>query len=55
MIDANLVWIILGGGLFYTFGMIPFVKDQKGDHFIWHFFVLFGAVTHWFGIYLFVY
>lgn len=53
--DLWLFILILGGGLFYTFGMIPFVKDQKGDHFIWHFFVLFGAVTHWFGIYLFVY
>lgn len=53
--DMWLFIMILGGGLFYTFGMIPFAKDRKGDHFIWHFFVLFGAVTHWFGIYLFVY
>ena len=28
---------------------------QKGAHFIWHFFVFFGAMAHWFGIYLYVY
>ncbi len=53
--DLWLFFMILGGGLLYTFGMIPFVKDKKGDHFIWHIFVLLGATAHWFGIYLFVY
>ncbi len=51
----ELFWLILGGGIIYTVGMIPFVKDKKSDHFIWHFFVLAGAILHWFGIYLYVY
>ncbi|MBR6965540.1 MAG: hemolysin III family protein [Clostridia bacterium] len=46
---------ILGGGLFYTLGIIPFALKRKGAHFIWHFFVLFGAVTHWLGIFLYLY
>lgn len=57
MIQGNLplfFWI-LGGGILYTVGIIPFAVKKRGAHFIWHFFVLFGAVAHWFGIYLFVY
>lgn len=46
---------ILGGGFVYTIGMIPFAKNKKYSHYIWHFFVLGGALIHWFGIYLFVY
>ena len=45
----------LGGGLIYTLGIIPFALRKKGSHFIWHFFVLFGAIAHWIGIYLFLY
>jgi len=52
---ALLFWI-LGGGIVYTLGMIPFVKKGvKGAHFIWHFFVLAGAITQFIGIYLYVY
>lgn len=53
--EFNLLWSILLGGVIYTIGMIPFLKDKKYDHFIWHFFVLAGAIIHWFAIYLFVY
>ena len=53
--NLPLLWMILIGGVIYTVGMIPFVKDKKYNHFIWHFFVLAGAILHWFGIYLFVY
>ena len=57
MIRENLplFFFTLAGGLSYTFGIIPFALKKKGAHFIWHFFVLFGAVAHWFGIYLYVY
>ncbi len=57
MIKDNLplFFTILGGGILYTVGMIPFIKDTKGAHFIWHLFVLAGAIAHWFGIYLFIY
>ena len=53
--NLPLFFFILGGGLFYTLGIIPFAMKKKGAHFIWHFFVLFGAVTHWFGIFLYLF
>jgi hemolysin III len=53
--DRLLMWMILAGGVVYTVGMIPFVKDTKGAHFIWHLFVLAGAVVHWLAIYFLVY
>ena len=53
--NLPLFFFILGGGLLYTFGIIPFAVKKRGAHFIWHFFVLFGAVVHWFGLYLYLY
>ncbi|CDM70034.1 putative membrane protein [Clostridium bornimense] len=53
--NLPLLWMIFIGGVIYTVGMIPFLKDKKYNHFIWHFFVLAGAILHWFGIYLFVF
>ena len=57
MVAENLPLFIttLAGGIIYTIGIIPFVLKRKGAHFIWHFFVFFGAVIHWFGIYFFLY
>ena len=46
---------VLGGGVVYTVGIIPFALKRKGAHFIWHFFVLAGAVLQWLGIYLYLY
>ena len=48
------MWI-LAGGVVYTVGIIPFAIDMKVSHFIWHFFVLAGAVVQWVGIYLYIY
>ncbi|NLK95749.1 MAG: hypothetical protein GX275_11280 [Clostridiales bacterium] len=53
--NMPLLWMIIIGGVIYTVGMIPFSRDKKYDHFIWHFFVLVGAILHWFGIYLYIY
>lgn len=53
--NIPLLFMILIGGVVYTVGMVPFARDKKYDHFIWHFFVLIAALLHWFGIYLFVY
>ncbi|SCK04589.1 hemolysin [uncultured Clostridium sp.] len=53
--NMPLLWMILIGGVIYTIGMIPFSRDKKYSHFIWHFFVIIGSILHWFGIYLFVY
>lgn len=52
--NMPLLWMILIGGVIYTIGMIPFTRDKKYSHFIWHFFVMIGAILHWFGIYLFI-
>ena len=49
--ENGLFWLGLGGAfytigiLFYTLRKIPF------NHFIWHLFVLSGAISHWFFIY----
>lgn len=48
------LWIIAGGVL-YSLGMIPFALRKKVSHFIWHFFVLFGAVAQWIGIFRYIY
>ena len=53
--NLPLFWMVLGGGVIYTLGIIPFALKRKGSHFLWHFFVLFGAVVHWIAIYLYVY
>lgn len=48
------LWI-LGGGIVYSLGMIPFAIHTKVAHFVWHFFVIAGAIVQWVGIYLYVY
>lgn len=53
--NLPLFWGILGGGLVYTIGMIPFSRHVKCSHFIWHFFVLVAAIVHFISIYLFIY
>lgn len=50
-----LLWYILAGGLVYTLGMIPFARNRRYDHCIWHVFVLAAAVLHWVGIYTQIY
>ena len=57
MIRENLPLFLftLIGGVVYTVGIIPFALKRKGAHFLWHFFVFFGAVIHWCGIYFFLY
>ena len=46
---------ILGGGVTYSVGIIPFVLKKRASHFIWHFFVLGGAIVQWFGIYKYIF
>ena len=57
MMGSNLplaMWI-LAGGVLYTLGIIPFAMKARASHFIWHFFVLAGAVVQWVGIYLYLF
>lgn len=56
-LDLPLFLFILGGGLTYTLGMIPFaaLKKKTSAHFIWHFVVLAGSILMATGIYLYVF
>jgi hemolysin III len=43
--------LFLGGG-FYSLGIVFYaVRKIPYNHFIWHLFVLGGAISHWFLIY----
>ncbi|MFS4469418.1 PAQR family membrane homeostasis protein TrhA [Maribacter sp. 2210JD10-5] len=44
--------LLFSGGLFYTLGIIFYAWERVPfNHFIWHLFVLGGAICHWFLIY----
>ncbi|WP_318312391.1 PAQR family membrane homeostasis protein TrhA [Flagellimonas crocea] len=48
MSTAGLFYLSLGG-VFYTIGIIFYaVKKIPYNHLIWHFFVLGGAISHWY-------
>lgn len=51
----TLLWFILAGGLVYTLGMIPFARNRKWNHCVWHVLVLAAAAIHWLGIYGLIY
>lgn len=53
--NLPLLFYILGGGIIYTLGIIPFALKKGVSHFIWHFFVLLGAIIQWIGIYTCLY
>lgn len=53
--NRPLLLLIFLGGVAYTIGMIPFARNRKYDHCVWHLFVLAGALFHWFGIYNLLY
>lgn len=53
--NPHLAMWILAGGVLYTLGIIPFAMKARVSHFIWHFFVLAGAVVQWVGIYLYLF
>jgi len=50
MVPRGLLWWILAGGLFYTGGVLFYVrKEMRYHHVLWHFFVLFGSACHFLG------
>ena len=53
--DYAFLGYILGGGVVYSLGIIPFAMKGHAAHFIWHIFVLAGAVVQWIGIYNTIY
>lgn len=44
------VWLMLGGGLFYSLGCAFYLMKIRYMHSIWHLFVIGGAVMHYFAI-----
>ncbi|MEP2237862.1 MAG: hemolysin III family protein [Maribacter sp.] len=45
--------LLMLGGAFYTIGILFYaIRKIPYNHFIWHLFVLCGAISHWFFIYL---
>ncbi|MBR2578690.1 MAG: hemolysin III family protein, partial [Clostridia bacterium] len=48
----QLCWLI-EGGIFYTVGAVIYLigKKVKYMHSIWHIFVLFGSICHFFTLY----
>ena len=52
---SNGVLLLFAGGLAYTVGIIFYAIDKiPFNHIIWHFFVLAGAIFHFFMIFLYV-
>ncbi len=54
-VGLGFVFFIVVGGIIYSLGIIPFLLRRGPSHFIWHFFVLLGAVVQWLGIYFYIY
>ncbi len=49
------MWLMVAGGLSYTFGIIFYIKDHRRYyHTIWHLFVLGGSIFHYFMVLLYV-
>ena len=49
------LWMLLIGGLFYTFGVIFYVWDSLPfNHAIWHLFVMAGSISHFLMVLLYV-
>ena len=45
----GVLWLLVSGGIAYTFGIIFYKADgKKYMHFVWHLFVLLGSVLHFF-------
>ena len=54
-IDQVGLWLLLGGGIAYSIGIIFFIKGHKKYfHTIWHLFVLLGSIFQFFAILLYV-
>nr|XP_045360162.1 monocyte to macrophage differentiation factor 2 [Camelus bactrianus] len=51
------IWELLTGGVFYCLGMVFFKSDGRIPfaHAIWHLFVAFGAGTHYYAIWRYLY
>jgi len=54
-VDSKGLMLLLMGGLFYTLGVIFYIrKKMLYHHAIWHLFVLAGSIMHYFSVLFFV-
>lgn len=54
--NAPFLWLMLIGGIFYTSGIVFYVKKtKKYFHTIWHLFTLAGSAFHYFAILMMFY
>ena len=54
-VEADGLWLLLTGGLFYTAGIGFYLwKKLRYHHAIWHLFVLAGSAAHYFSVLFFV-
>jgi hemolysin III len=54
-LPAGGLWLLLAGGLCYSFGVIFYLWERlRYHHAIWHGFVLAGSVCHYFSVLLYV-
>lgn len=54
-VDPVGLWLLVIGGLLYTFGAIFYVwRGFKYHHMVWHLFVLAGTIAHFFLIILYI-
>ncbi|MBR9847499.1 MAG: hemolysin III family protein [Algicola sp.] len=54
-IETNGLLLLFAGGLFYTVGIVFYAIEKiPFNHVIWHFFVLGGAMCHFFMIYFYI-
>ena len=51
LVDVRGLLFLILGGVFYTTGIVFYVIHKKYFHVIWHFFVLAGAIVHFFFFY----
>lgn len=51
LVDGRGLFLLIMGGILYTTGIVFYVVHKKGFHVIWHFFVLAGAIVHFFFFY----
>lgn len=55
VMEVGGLWLLLIGGLFYTFGVIFYVWDNLPfNHTIWHLFVMGGSISHFLMVLLYV-
>lgn len=44
------IWLLLTGGVLYSIGCVFYLTKFRYTHFIWHLFVIAGAMMHYFAI-----